>query len=397
MGTKPSYCKAEHIGEFTFSCSFCRRGGYYPLPCEQRRDDTPGTTSDAYERTLLRNIFLVDIDTEDDWAVAEEKVRILRKYNIPFVDPDRTHSHLRGKYDEHGKERGVGQMDHDHGTKEENKVSGADIRSTRSLRKADGGRFGRAASSEEVSREGSGPLHGRGLERRSDHLLRQRLEISQSQLLPYPQPLIQRRDVEWAYDQVTSKIRGVFLLSPERAAVLRSFTRVSAGAHLDVGTLHGGSAALVAITGPRKFIVTLDFYHGYYGNGEDSVENIGGGGWIEPRPDNTWGNFRSICPWRSEYLVVLDGRSDDPPLLPSERFDTAFLDAAAEDPDVMAEFNAIAPRVDKYIIIDDVDARWPDKEWVFWMHSMTMGWEPHVHYIDEEGKGIGVLRRTPLH
>ncbi|KKL05806.1 hypothetical protein LCGC14_2602360, partial [marine sediment metagenome] len=360
-----------------------------PLECEQRRTD-PDPNVGAYERNLLSSAFIVDIDTEDDWAVAEDKVRLLRKYNIPFVDPDKTHPHLRGKYG--SEERRVEPVDHRE-TEENPEVQGADVRSTRSLRPRVGGQFGRPPSKEEVPSEGRRPVRGRGLERRSGDVMRQRLKISQSQLLPHPRPLILEQEVAWAYEQITNKIRGVFLLSPSRAGVLRSYTRDSTGAHLDVGTLHGGSAALVGLTSPRKFIYTLDYYNGYYGSGEDGVQDVGRAGWTEPRPDTTWDNFRSICPWRSDYLIVLDVRSDDPTLLPLERFDTAFLDAAAEDPEVIAEFNVIAPRVDKYIIIDDVDARWPDKEWLFWMHSMTMGWEPLVHYIDEDGKGIGVLKR----
>lgn len=431
------------------------------MGCEQRGEAAKlDADLSAMETILLRGPYTVDIDTEDDWALGEAKVRALRKYGIPFVDPDKTHPHLRkddnrplvptestqspihsssdkvaaalhglgtdkvgassgtrsqqesvekprgavddkeikprpGQRFEQGQpqERAVGELEYQpdrRGVQEESEVSGADVRSTRRLRQVARGRFGKPSSPEEVSREGRSTLRRSGLERRADNLMHQRLEISQSQVLPHPQPPILEEEVAWAYETITNKIRGVFLLSPSRAAVLRSYTRDSTGPHLDVGSLHGGSAALVGLTNPRKFIYTIDYYNGYYGNGESG---IGGTSWVEPRPDVTWSNFRSICPWRSEYLIVLDCRSDDPPLLPAERFDTSFLDAAAEDPDVISEFNAVAPKVDKYIIIDDVDARWPDKEWVFWMHSLTHGFEPIAHYIDEEGKGIGVLER----
>lgn len=181
-------------------------------------------------------------------------------------------------------------------------------------------------------------------------------------------------------DWVASKITGRITISLHTAGVLYHIIGECNGDHLDIGTMHGGSAIFAAIcmieTGRRGFesivpldnriITTVDQFSG--NDGEPITVSK-----VPVIEETAIANFKTFGV--ENRIKIIKTRTQK--WLPNlHEYDTAFIDGGHDLESVHNDWMLLKDFVKKYIIFDDVCDKYPDVLDTFQFACSSLDWMP---------------------
>jgi len=155
------------------------------------------------------------------------------------------------------------------------------------------------------------------------------------------------------------------------------------GHHLEIGTLHGGSAILVALVkrqyGYEGDVWCVDPLDGYY-MGTPFEFPVDWESKVPVSPEILMANLEFFNV--ADRVHIVQARSDPLPAELPERFASAFIDGDHWGPAPLQDWRNVKPRVDGYVIFDNADlVKHPN----VWAATLEAAADPEWETILTEG------------
>lgn len=155
--------------------------------------------------------------------------------------------------------------------------------------------------------------------------------------------------------RITNEMRGRIAVDFDNAPMMATYAAIP-GDHLEIGTLHGGTAVLVALLkktlGLPGKVVCIDPLNGYYANrpfgeADDTITHV------PVTPETMLYNARLFDV--ADRIEIIQKTSNPWPVQKGRRFSSAYIDGDHWDEYPLIDWTNCAACVDEYIVFDNVD------------------------------------------
>ena len=171
---------------------------------------------------------------------------------------------------------------------------------------------------------------------------------------------------------------GVYSMPPSDGGIIAQCAKNCSGDYLEIGTLFGGSATLAAlfVTGRVYCVDPFGWAPGQTRSPSEPSKEFAQGTALD------FGAEKKITIFAQKHPPL-------PPQLEHVRFDIAFIDGDHSYKGVLADWENLKDRVDRYILFHDVENPHFGARQVFGLASKHPDWKP----VYRQGK-MGVVEHT---